>query len=126
MPGFDDIRLAWNGRTYVIPANRVMGALARVEDSITFGELHAHTQRNSVPVAKLSQAFGSVLRYAGANVEDDEIYAGMFQEAGRETVMAAFRVLMEMMLPASARKSAAPADAGQEVPPANPPAATGS
>lgn len=122
MAVFDDIRLRWKGQDYVVRANRVMGALARIEDVITFGALYSHMQRGDVPLVKLSQAYGAVLRYAGARIEDEEIYAGMFDEASRDAVMAALQALMEMMLPPAARKTAATADAGQESPPANPPA----
>lgn len=120
MPAFEDIHLSWHGRGYVIRANRVMGALARIEDVITFAELHQAFGRGTVPIAKLSAAYGAVLRYAGARVTDEEVYLEAFSAEGQETVLAAVQTLMEMMLPPSLRDTA---DAGQEAPPANPPAA---
>ena len=74
MGAFDDVTLNWGGRDYTIPANRMMGAIARIEDVVTLVELNAYFGRDAVPLGKISMAFGAVLRYAGTH--DAEQNAG--------------------------------------------------
>lgn len=82
MGSFEDIRLQWAGKDYVIPARRELGAIARVEDVLTLNEVQRFSARGAVPTAKIAMAFGSLLRYAGATFTDEEVYAGMFGGAG--------------------------------------------
>lgn len=97
---FEDVRLTWQGREYVVPANDVLRAIAKVEDVITLSELHRHAQNNTMPISKLAMAFGTVLRHAGARVGDDDVYAAMFEGAKMQgRVVEAIRVLLHMMLP---------------------------
>lgn len=94
----DDITLTWNGQEHVIPAERLMVAIAKIEDVITLTELFDHAQRGNAPMAKLSMAFGSVLRLSGAKVTDREVYNGMFSDGGG-SVQVAVETLLAMMLP---------------------------
>lgn len=96
---FDDVSLTWKGREYVIPRNRVMGAIARVEDVLTLHELLVIQTRGGTPYAKLSAAYGTVLRYAGAKVEDEDVYAGMFKAETSGEIGGAVVNLLHMMLP---------------------------
>jgi hypothetical protein len=105
MKVFDDIRLNWKGQDYVIPSDAMLGAIARIEQHITMVELQDYTERGTAPLARLSQAYGAVLRFAGAKVADDEVYAGIYR-GGEETRKAvlSLQVLLHMMLPASAMR----------------------
>jgi uncharacterized protein YerC len=97
---FDDIRLGWQGKPFVIPAHRVMGALARVEDVVTLSELQAFAARKTAPMAKLAMAYGSALRYAGATATDEEVYRSLVR--GNEDgvgVLTAVAGLLSMMIP---------------------------
>lgn len=108
---FDDIRLTWNGQTFVIPSDRVLGAIARVEDVITFHELLAYSGRSTAPVGKLAEAYGILLRYAGADVTDDAVYVGMFgnlTEGFGGTVRESIETLMLMMIPKDERQKGKP------------------
>lgn len=101
---FSDIELEWGGNVFTIESNRVMGALARIEQHITLGELQAFSQKGTAPIAKLCMAFADALRYAGARVTDDEVYAQAFEgEEQQQAIMVAIMQLLQMMLPASAR-----------------------
>lgn len=60
MGAFDAITLAWAGSEYAIPANRVMGAIARIEDVVTLEELGRYGERGTMPIAKLAMAWGFV------------------------------------------------------------------
>jgi hypothetical protein len=96
---FDDIRLGWKGVPFLIPANRIMGALARVEDIVTLDELQRFAVRKTAPMAKLSMAYGSLLRYAGCFVSDEAVYSEMVRSDDGAAVMTAINGLMSMMLP---------------------------
>lgn len=97
---FKEVKLQWNGKEYVIPPNAVMMCIAKVEDVVTLAELVRYSNRNTMPLAKLAQAFGVVLRYAGANVSDDEIYLGMFADGDmKEKANNAITTLLVMMMP---------------------------
>lgn len=104
MPIFQPFRLQWAGRDYVIPADRIMGAIAVVEDVIPPMELMAMMASPlSIKPTRIARAYGAVLRYAGANLSDDAVYDGMF--AGGEDVSnsvgAALAGLSDLIMPPS-------------------------
>lgn len=102
---FDKIILEWQGDEYVIDAHRVMGAIARIEDVITLGDLYNYTQRGSAPAAKLCMAYAAVLRYAGAKVVDEDVYSMCFESGDNaEKLMQSVMALMNIMLPKKARE----------------------
>lgn len=103
MSKFIDFPLAWHGKDLTIPANRVMGAIARVEDFVTLGELQESARRRAVPLGKISQAYAALLNYAGAReVTAEEVYVGMFGDsagANVQHIQEACLGLMSLMLP---------------------------
>lgn len=107
---FEDIVLQWppreGGKQYTIPSNRVMGAIARIEDQITLAELTDQNRR--APLAKVASAYASVLRYAGARgIADDEVYAEIFPDLeSAEALQMAVANLLLMMMPPDARRKA--------------------
>jgi hypothetical protein len=116
MGAFDAVTLAWAGSEYVIPSNRVMGAIARIEDVVTLEELGRYGERGTMPIAKLAMAYGAVLRYAGARVEDEDVFTGMFSDGQKQSdIVTAMMSLLGMMLPPHALQS------GDDPPAANPP-----
>lgn len=97
---FKEVKLQWNGRDYVIPPDNVLMAIAKVEDILTLGELSRAMVKNTIPTGKLAQAFGAILRHAGANVTDDEVYAGMFGSGDRaRAASSAVSTLLVLMIP---------------------------
>lgn len=108
MRGFDDVTFNWAGESYKIPAHRVLGAIARVEDVITLHELQRYSNKNSTPLAKISMAYGALLRYAGAKISDVEIYEAMFGEGTNvkpEDIVESVVTLIAMMVPPVAQKT---------------------
>jgi hypothetical protein len=95
---FDDIRLKWDGAEYVIPHNRVLRALAAVEEVATFEELSGFAARRTAPLAKIAMAYGVLLRFAGANVTDEDVYQGMFANGGA-TMAQTVSAVLAMMIP---------------------------
>jgi hypothetical protein len=100
--------LGWRDETFVIPARRMMGAIAAIEDVITLHELQLFAARKTAPMAKLAMAYGAVLRYAGASIADDDVYAGMLEGGQSATGVAiAISGLLEMMVPPGLADAAA-------------------
>lgn len=96
---FQPVMLSWKGDDFEVPADRVMMLIAQVEDIVTLPELLNPRGR---PLAKISMAYGTALRFAGAKVRDDEIYASMFKEGSSEAASAAVNGLLSMMMPPAA------------------------
>lgn len=81
MQGFEDVTIGWKGQDYTVPSNRVMMLVCKLE-SILAGDdgdqaLTVLMRRQGPPHALLACAYGAALRYAGADVSDDEVYLSM-------------------------------------------------
>jgi len=117
---FDAIHLRWQGKTHTIAPDRVMGAIQRIEDHLTLAELQADAARGTLRLGKMSAAFASVLRYAGAEeVTASDVYAGMFGEDAKQNVVAAVALLLGMMIPTNVKlgvTAARETAAGKEAP----------
>jgi hypothetical protein len=102
---FEDIKLTWKGTEYVIPSHHVMKALGRIEDHITLAELMQGMNDRKPKFSKIASAYGSVLRFCGCQVEDEEIYHGMLHGVSEEDETAvpliaqALMGLLSMMMP---------------------------
>lgn len=102
---FKTVTLTWKGKTYEVAPDQVMRLIAQIEDVITLTELLNPRGR---PLAKISMAYGAALRYAGAQVRDDEIYESMFTSGvSAEASASAVSGLLSMMLPPSSVEAAA-------------------
>ena len=100
---FEDVKLGWNGAQYVIPAHRVLGAVAAIEEHLTAAELVIAMQRGKPPFGKLSQAYAALLSYAGCQgVSAEDLYAGMFDKDVSVRVLAAVNALYLLMMPPAA------------------------
>lgn len=106
---FEDFKIAWHGVEYVIPSDRVLPAIARVERIITAVELLRQIEdTGAVSMSRLSMAFGSLLRYAGARVTDDEIYSGMFGgEEPQRLILTTIEALLALMIPPGRKQAQA-------------------
>lgn len=103
---FADKTFGWDGVTYTIPARQVLEAIARVEEHITLPELLAFGARSTIPTSKLSRAYGELIRYAGGQVTDEEVYQGMFSAMvgapeHSNAIVTACAGLIQMMVPKS-------------------------
>ena len=112
---FKEVVLGWDGADYTIPPDRVLGAIAEIEQVITLSEIAVYHQRGTAPMAKLAQAFGAALRFAGARVDNEEVYAGMLRGGDSQSVaIASVQTLLQMMLPpASIAQKATPQGNGR-------------
>jgi len=108
MSVFKEIKIGFGGKEYTIPPDRVMGAIGRVEGVITMGEVAAMAQspKSDLKLSRLASAYGELLRYAGADVSDDQVYVGMFGDGGAVAVTVALTELLALMMPPDALKKA--------------------
>jgi len=105
MGAFDDIKIGWAGKEYTIPARKALGAIAQIEEVVTFAELLRYAQAGQMPLAKISKAYATVLRYAGADVSEEDVYLGMFaDDSSQQMAFIAMQGLMEMMIPPSVKR----------------------
>lgn len=98
---FEPVVLTWNGQEYEIAPDRLMGAIATIEETITLKEVGQYAMKGDAPIAKLSIAYASVLRYAGCKVKDEEVYATMFKSGNDISVLGCINALLAMMIPPS-------------------------
>lgn len=99
---FDDVIIAWKGVSYTIESNRMMGAIRRIEEHVTLAELSEFASTPATTkFGKLSSAFASLLRYAGAqDLTDDDVYAGMWSgDSLQNELFPALEALLSLMLP---------------------------
>lgn len=101
MSVFQDVCIEWDGKKYTIPSDQVLKAIAIIEEHFTIQQLISNMSNSeNIKLVKLTSCIGEVLRYAGADVSDEKVYAGMFKEGeAREKVMQTIQVLVMMMLP---------------------------
>lgn len=100
---FDDFTINWNGKTALIPGNRLLMAIARVEEVITLGEIMRYQVVSTVPLARISQAYGTLLRYANIECTDEDVYESMFGDEPRKAIIGAISGLLVLMVPPSRR-----------------------
>ena len=100
MSVFKDVKLQWYDKSFIIPANQVLKAIAIIETHLVFSELVDQLSTGKVSISKMSMAYADVLNFAGANdVTGDEVYKGMFDEDNRKQVVEAVKTLVFMMIP---------------------------
>lgn len=115
---FEPVRFEWQGRQYVIPPDRVMRAIAMVENHITINELGAATSGGNIKFTKIADAYAAVLNYAASlheemrqlpPVQPEEVYDSLFStdEAQRISKTSAVTGLLMLMVPTSVRERAA-------------------
>lgn len=117
---FKDISLEWRGEPFVIPAKRVMRAIAIVEREMTLSDLVEQRNTGRIRLTQVAAAFGHLLRFAGAKVEDEEVYEGMFGAGEqRASVLDALDTLLTLVIPPSAVKHAEAGETAEDPPSGN-------
>lgn len=103
---FKPVIMGWKDRSYTLEPNKVMGAIAIVEEHITLHEMQQYAARGTAPLAKLSMAYAAVLNYIGAkDVSADEVYASIVSADDAGIPIAIAGLLKLMVPPASVTSS---------------------
>lgn len=101
---FTDIEMVWRDKPYTIKSTRVMGAIAVVEDIITFPEIAAFGQRRAAPAGRLCQAYAALLKYAGAKATPEDVLQLVTEDVAKQLiVMKAITGVLALTLPAAQR-----------------------
>lgn len=111
---FDPIEIRWKGKEVNIPANRVLRAIAAIEEILPLDQVVKMAMTGHVHLAKCSMAYGAVLRYAGVEVTDEEVYArfvGVPTDAPQ--MVRTLQALLMMMLPRDMKEASAGAPSGK-------------
>lgn len=109
MKVFEDWRIEWNGEEVVVPSHRMMGLVHTVETVIPPLKLSAMMNElaadpSSIRPAMIAQVLSAVLRYAGKDVSEEEVYNGIFGRADKVYATAVtIAALIEGITPASVR-----------------------
>lgn len=103
---FENVTLEWKGVAFDLPASHILRTAALIEEIITLRELSRFSAQKKVPVAKLAMAYGVCLRYVGAKVQDDQIYAEMMQAGMMQPALIGQVTtnLLKILVPKSAEK----------------------
>jgi hypothetical protein len=107
---FEDFRIEWNGEEIVVPSNRMMGLVHTVETIVPPLKLSAMMadlgrDPTSIRPAMISQVLSAVLRYAGKNVTEEEVYNGLFGKGDAVYAMAVtIAALIEGITPESVKR----------------------
>jgi len=109
----EPVRLEWAGEEYRIPPRQIMGAILAVEDVMTLGALAAAAQSDSAPVARIAKAYAVALRWAGAVVDDYDVYRAIFGRDRFSKMLAAVNGLLGLMVPPDAVQRASAPDAAR-------------
>lgn len=116
MHGFKDVEIGWRGATYTLRAQGIMPLVAAVEDVLTGGSGRSVVEVLVSPagpsMSRLCMAYGAMLRHAGAQVTDEEVYIAIQDDLanGNADHLAKMQnyctVLMEIMSPPLAMRIA--------------------
>jgi len=84
---FDPVTIGWQGREYVVPAERVLKLIYHMEMAITLDgrRMNIFDLLANPPLSALSMVYGAALRFAGADVADDEVYGALIASLGDDT-----------------------------------------
>lgn len=75
---FKEIEIVWFDQTFIIPPDRVLRAIAVVEEHLTIGDLARESQTGTLRLARMASAWGALLRFCGSRITDDEVYVSLF------------------------------------------------
>jgi hypothetical protein len=92
---FQDVCITWKGADYTIKSDRVMGAIAVIEDHVTIDKVLG----GSPSFSKMAGAFAALLRYAGAKASAEEVYASYLSDGSAESAAQIITTLQILMIP---------------------------
>jgi hypothetical protein len=101
---FKPITLTFKGQDYEVPANKVLGLIAEIEEHVNVVQLNDPT---SLKYSSLARAYAAAIWYAGGRADPDEVYAMLFEHGGATSVRNVIADLITLMVPPSVTESAA-------------------
>lgn len=112
--GFQDVTLGWKGQDYILPAERQMPVIAKIEAALCPDGRGQPVQKllsgKGLTYHQLASAYGLALRAAGARVTDEEVYLSIMGDLAEGDAGAAQKMqlaclgLLEIVAPPVALK----------------------
>lgn len=116
MSRFEEIVISFDGADYKVAPNKVMGLIETVESIITIEEINSMLRANTIKRAQVSRAYSSALIYAGAKVNQEDVYDSLFSgEMLKNTVDIMVGLLAMMIPPEHLRSKTNPKPKAQKV-----------
>jgi hypothetical protein len=106
---FQTVEITWRDEHYVIPPDKVLPAIAVLEQYVTMGDLARDAKTGSFRLALIAGAWGALLRHLGSKATDDEVYVELFhgkQEEVKAKIFVAVNTLLVLMVPPQAEAAA--------------------
>ena len=102
MDGFEPVTLSWQGREFIVPADRQLALIARLEDALQGdgdkSAIEMLFRKGGPPHSALARAFGAALRYAGAQVTDDQVYLSIHTDIASGSAQMAYAKTASMIV----------------------------
>lgn len=103
MNAFEEVPLPWEGKRHVIKPERVLKAvrlLEYMEPPLMLHHFLRFVQEKRFPLATMAEAYAVLLRFAGAEVKDEQVvYAMQADTEVMQHALEAVEKLFAMMLP---------------------------
>jgi hypothetical protein len=96
MKGFEPVTLSWQGNSFTVPAEDQLRLIAGIEEALTGNSgdqaIAVLASPSGPSYSRLSAAYGAALRFAGAEVSDEEIYLSIMSDFAEHKADAASNV----------------------------------
>ena len=99
---FKPITLSYKGAEYEVPANKVLGLIAEIEEHVNVVQLNSP---ETLKYSSLARAFAAAIWYAGGRADPDEVYELLFDHGGASSVRNVVSSLIMLMVPPSVIES---------------------
>ena len=77
---YPEVTIEWAGKEHEIKVT--MKVINKIEQTVSLAGLISRVQTGDVPLSHLAVVYANMLRSAGVQVADDDVYGAMFGEKG--------------------------------------------
>ena len=96
---FEEVELEWEGNIYkVTPTYRM---IQRIEQDVSIAGISQRLAEGNPPMSHIASVVGVLLRSAGVQVDDGDIYAKMLTELDAEQITQLAEVVVSAFVPRS-------------------------
>lgn len=95
---FQEITVTWEGEEYEVAPDNVMRLIEKIEDHVRIADL---ISEKGPKMTSLAAAYGTLLRYVGVRVSDEEVYQRFFQSDAGQSASMMIANILAMMVPPS-------------------------
>ncbi len=96
---FEEVTLEWNGQTYTVTPTYRM--IQRIEQDVSIAGISQRLAEGNPPMSHIASVVGVLLRAAGAQVEDSDIYEKMLTELEPDQIRELAEVVVSAFVPTS-------------------------